>query len=60
VGVVPTSLLFAVPGVVIGVVGVIVTLDVWHVGGIVILMVGAALLLVAQFMRSGELRQRRQ
>jgi hypothetical protein len=56
----PSMRRFALPGLVIGVIGVIITLTLWRVGGLVVLMIGAVLLLAAKFVRSNELSDQRQ
>lgn len=42
-----------VPGVIVAFVGAVIASDVWRIGGIVILMIGAALILLARCLSIG-------
>jgi len=53
------SLLLALVGTLIGAVGVVVAFTLWHVGGIVVMMIGAAVVLVAKALGYSELSARR-
>ena len=55
----PSSIRLLLLGALIGAAGAVVALALWRVGGIVILMIGAAVLLAARFRRDSEISAQR-